>query len=426
MTEKKLRRLEQWQDMIARLYPEYSSNDSSKMVLSRTVTFQVTDNCNLACTYCYQINKGKRRMSFDIAKQYIDLLLSGKKGFKEYINPENSPAIILEFIGGEPFLEIELIDQIVDYFRERTIELIHPWATNYCISICSNGVLYFDERVQKFLNKNKDHMSFSITIDGNKELHDSCRIFPNGNPSYDIAVAGANDWIAKGNYMGSKITIAPGNINYLYDAIIHMVDLGYLDINANCVYEKGWEQEHSVEFYKQLKKIANYFIDNDLVGDIYCSLFEESFFKQKNENDLQNWCGGTGLMLSCDPDGYLYPCIRYMESSLGCTRNPMRIGNVNDGIASSKCEKDCLHCLNCIDRKTQSTDECFYCPVASGCAWCSAWNYQENGDVNIRSTNICLAHKARVLANAYYWNSYYKQNNMTERFILNLPENDAL
>ena len=427
MTEKKLRRLEQWQDMIARLYPEFTINKTdNEMVLSRTVTFQVTDACNLACTYCYQINKGKRRMSLDIAKQYVDLLLSGEKGFKEYINSDNSPAIILEFIGGEPFLEIELIDQIVDYFRERTIELMHPWATNYCISICSNGVLYFDERVQNFLNKNKDHMSFSITIDGNKELHDSCRVFPNGNPSYDIAVAGANDWIAKGNYMGSKITIAPGNINYLYDAIIHMVNLGYLDINANCVYEKGWEQKHSTEFYKQLKNIANYFLDNDLIGEIYCSLFEENYFKPKDENDLQNWCGGTGLMLSCDPDGYLYPCIRYMESSLGCTRNPMRIGNVNDGIASTKREQKCLHCLKCIDRKTQSTDECFYCPIAEGCSWCSAYNYQEFGTPNKRATYICEMHKARSLANVYLWNMYYKKNNIDKKFKMNCPKEWAL
>lgn len=748
MAEKKLRKLEQWQDMIARLYPEHVSKDGER-VLSRTVTFQVCDECNLACKYCYQINKGKRSMSFDTAKEFIDLLLSGEKGFSEYINPEISPAIVLEFIGGEPFLEVELIDQIVDYFRERTIELMHPWATNYCISICSNGVLYFDDRVQRFLNKNKDHMSFSITIDGNKELHDSCRVFPDGSPSYDIAVAGANDWIAKGNYMGSKITIAPGNLNYLYDAIIHMVNLGYLDINANCVYEKGWEQEHAIEFYKQLKNVADYFLDNDLVGEVYCSLFEENFFKPKDENDLQNWCfkkgtmvltpngnvpieylkvgddvisgsgntqklikiikhnsentasikatgmfetyttkdhpylvkkfshignkgiyryynpewlpvenikkgdkialfkhrfgntdiankniayligryigdgwesttgyklccsfdefdelknifdaaninysydkyrtvmqfnifknnvefinilsqagkyahgkmipaevfnwnkesvacllkglfeadgyfskkknsicfntvsktlandvmlllrgfnlfptcyfcnragkqfiegrevnvkdryevycnmdntkskrcsydeindviwttvtsveldiepyevynltvendhtfiannvivhncGGNALMLACDPDGYLYPCIRYMESSLGDSRPPMRIGSVYEGIGTNKCHMDCLHCLKSIDRKTQSTDECFYCPIGEGCSWCSAYNYQEFGTPDKRATYICEMHKARSLANVYLWNKYYQKNNIDKKF----------
>jgi len=426
MSEKKLRRMEQWQDMIARLYPETLSENQKERILSRTVTFQVTDACNLACTYCYQINKGKRRMSFDIAKKFIDLLLSGEKGFKEYINTDTSPAIVLEFIGGEPFLEVELIDQIVDYFRVRAIELMHPWATNYCISICSNGVLYFDEKVQNFLNKNKEHMSFSITIDGNKELHDSCRVFPNGSPSYDIAIAGANDWIEKGNYMGSKITIAPGNINYLYDAIIHMVELGYLDINANCVYEKGWEQEHAIEFYKQLKMIADYFIDNDLVGNTYCSLFEEIFFKPKDEDDLQNWCGGTGFMLSCDPDGYLYPCIRYMESSLGCSREPLRVGNVNDGIASKQCEKDCIKCLNCINRRTQSTDECFYCPIADGCSWCSANNYQETGSADKRVTHICEMHKARSLANVYLWNKYYQKNNINKKFKMYCPKEWAL
>ena len=426
MSEKKLRRIEQWQDMIARLYPEYASEDDNERVLSRTITFQVCDSCNLNCSYCYQINKGERKMSFDTAKKFVDLLLSGEKGFNDYVNPESSPSIILEFIGGEPFLEVELIDKIVDYFRERTIELMHPWATNYCISICSNGVLYFDEKVQKFLNKNRDHMSFSITIDGNKELHDSCRVFYNGAGSYDMAVAGAKDWIAKGGYMGSKITIAPGNLTYLYDAIVHMVNLGYLDINANCVYEEGWEQKHAVEFYKQLKSITDYLLQNNLIGDLYCSLFEEGFFKEKDENDLQNWCGGTGFMLSCDPDGYLYPCIRYMESSLGDSRPPMRIGSIFDGLGAKPVYMDCIRCLKCIDRRTQSTDECFYCPIGEGCSWCSAYNFQEFGTPNKRATYICEMHKARSLANVYHWNMYYKKNNIPKKFKMNCPKEWAL
>ena len=91
----KVRKFEQWQDMIARLYPELrEGKDEKGRVLSRTVTFQVTNACNLCCKYCYQINKGKDRMSFDTAKEFIDLLLSGEKGFKEYVNPDISPSII--------------------------------------------------------------------------------------------------------------------------------------------------------------------------------------------------------------------------------------------------------------------------------------------------------------------------------------------
>lgn len=373
MKRNNFRKFEQYQDRIARLYPELVSNrDNSNSIqrsLSRTVTFQVTDKCNLACKYCYQINKSTRRMSIETAKKFVDYLLSADET-NTYINPTISPAIVIEFIGGEPFLEIKLISQICEYFERRAIELQHPWAKMHIFSICSNGILYDTPEVKAFLNKYADRLSFSVTIDGNKELHDSCRVFPDGSPSYDIAIKAVKDWVGRGNYMGSKITIAPGNLEHLYTAITHMIDLGYEEINANVVYEKGWEQHHSTEYYWQLKKVADYFIDNDLVEDIYCALFEPDFFRPKDETDIDNWCGGLGLMLSCDPDGYLYPCIRYMESSLGNDIPPIRIGHVDTGIGSQQCERDCINCFNCINRRTQSTDECFYCPIAEGCSWC--------------------------------------------------------
>ena len=253
-------------------------------------------------------------MSLETAKKFVDFLLSTDES-NHYINPTISPFIILEFIGGEPFLEIELIDKIMDYFIERAFELQHPWATRYIVSICSNGTLYFKPEVQKFINKHRNHFSFSVTIDGNKELHDKCRIFPDGSPSYDLAVAAAEDWISKGGYMGSKITIAPENVIYLNEALRYFTEQGYEEINANCVYEKGWTIEHAKELYKQMKLYADYIIENDL--NVYCSLFEEQFFRPKKPGDDENWCGGTGSMLSCDPDGWMYPCIRYMESSLG-------------------------------------------------------------------------------------------------------------
>ena len=424
----KLRRFEQFQDYIARLYPEKHPKEKGfRKTLSRSVTFQVTDRCSLACKYCYQINKGKRVMSFETAKKLIDLLLSGEKGMKDYVSPENSPAIVLEFIGGEPLLEAELIEQICDYFFEQVTEIQHPWADNYMISICSNGVAYFEPTVQRFLNKYKNRMSFSVTIDGNKELHDSCRVFPDGvTGSYDIAVAAAKDWMNKGYYMGSKITIAPGNLSYLYDAIVHMVELGYKEINANVVYEKGWEQHHAIEYYEQLKKIANYFLDNNLVEDIFLALFEDKFFQPMDVADDENWCGGTGFMLSCDPDGYLYPCIRYMESSLGTDIEPMRIGNIDEGLSTTQEEQQRIKCLQCITRRTQSTDECYYCPIAHGCSWCSAYNYQETGTPDKRVTYICEMHKARSLANVYFWNMYYKKNNIDKKFKMYCPKEWAL
>lgn len=426
---------EQYSDSLARLYPEFTEGKTnvdgggknSLRFLTRSVTFQVTDNCNLACSYCYQINKGKRKMSFEVAKKYVDLLLSGDKGFKEYgITPELSKGIITEFIGGEPFLEVELIDDICDYMYTRMILTDHPWLKWWRISICSNGVLYRDPRVQAFLAKWRNRLSFSVTIDGNKELHDSCRVFPDGSPSYDLAFDAASDWMAKGFYMGSKITIAPGNVDYLLDAIKHMVDSGYEEINANCVYEEGWNNELANKFYHKLIEVSDYFIDNDLVDSHYLSLFVEDFFHPKKVDDLQCWCGGTGMMLACDPDGKLFPCLRYMESSVGTDVPAYTIGDVDAGIGSRCYECERIDCMNAVDRRSQSNDECFYCPIAEGCSYCSAYNYQTFGTPDSRATFICCMHKARALANAYFWSRWNIKTNNPKITKLWVPKEWAL
>lgn len=423
------RKFTSFTDFIAKCYPEASENSATMgpdRVLTRTVTFQVTDKCNLACTYCYQINKSVRRMKFEDAKLFVDKLLSGEDGFSEYVSVKNSPGIVIEFIGGEPFLEVDLIDQIVDYFRLRTIELNHPWADKFCISICSNGVLYTDPKVQKFLQKNKDCISFSVTLDGNKELHDACRIFPDGRGSYDLAEYATQDWMNRGYYMGSKITISPDNLPYIYDALMHIVGLGYTEVNANCVYEAEWTDEQAGQLYHLMKKFADFMLSDNKYKLLDCSLYQSTLGHPKEETDLQNWCGGTGSMLSMDPDGWLFPCIRYMESSLGASRAPMRIGNVHTGLATCQKDKDCVACLNAIDRRTQSTDECFYCPIAEGCSWCSAWNYQKYGTADHRDTNICKTHRGRVLANVYYWNQYYKKYKIPKVFDLWVPKQWAV
>ena len=90
MKEHKIRRFEQFGDHKARLYPELHLSKNGERILSKTVTFQVTDACNLACKYCYQINKGTRKMSFETAKKFVDYLLTADES-NTYINPKNSP-----------------------------------------------------------------------------------------------------------------------------------------------------------------------------------------------------------------------------------------------------------------------------------------------------------------------------------------------
>lgn len=416
----------QYLEKMMLLFPEEFNKEIKAIV--KTVTFQITENCNLACTYCYQQNKKNTSMSLQTGKDAIDFLLNSTPLNNTYLNFENSPAIIIEFIGGEPFLEIDLIINLIEYFKEQTIIKNHPWATRHRFSICSNGLLYFNPKVQELFRKYGDEISFSISIDGIKELHDACRIQPNGKGSYDIAIAAVNDYRQKygDKTMGSKMTIAPENISWISKAIKNLTELKYTDINLNCIFEKGWNNDFASQLYYQLKEGANYLIDNEYYKTTRFSIFDMTIGKPLSPNDNHNWCGGTGDMLAIDYKGDIYPCLRYMESSVGPNVPKLIIGNIWDGIGIQEEEQQRIKCLKCITRRSQSTDECFNCPIAAGCAWCSAYNYQEFGTADHRATYICPMHKARVLANVYYWNSIFRKEGMGERFKNWVPEEWAL
>jgi radical SAM peptide maturase (CXXX-repeat target family) len=415
------KKMESYSDQVNRLFGPTESVEKGV----KTITIQVTEDCCLNCSYCYQNNKSKEIMNFDTAKRAIDDILERSDKVKDYIDSYDTAGVIIDFIGGEPFMAINLISEISDYFIDRLIELDHPWLNRFKFSICSNGVLYFQPEVQAYIKKHFNHLSFSISIDGNKKLHDTCRVFHDGKGSYDMAMAAVRHYVdVLGGDMGSKMTIAPENVIYTYEAVVSLIENGYTDINLNCVYEAGWTIEHAKILYAELKKIADYLIENNLVEDISLSIFDENYGHA--DIDDKNWCGGTGLMLALSPDGEYFPCLRYMKSSLAGKQDPYSIGNVDCGIGKSTNFQDRLKCLSCIKKSTQSTEKCLTCPIASGCGWCSAYNYEVYGTPNKRATFICQMHQARVLATSYLWNTWHKKINSTERYSLDIPEDWAL
>ncbi|MDR2650045.1 MAG: radical SAM peptide maturase, CXXX-repeat target family [Clostridiales bacterium] len=386
----------------------------------KTITFVVTEDCNLRCSYCYECNKNySTAMTKETARKAVDTLLS-QNTIHDYIDPSGDVrAIILDFIGGEPLLQIELIDYICDYFKYQVYTRNHQFQ-NYMFSISTNGVLYDTPEVQKFIFKNRGRLSLSITIDGNKELHDSCRLFPDGAGSFDTVFRNVQKAVEQIGLQSTKVTIAPENLKYLSTSIPWLIEQGLRDIHANCVYEDVWKPEHAMLFYSELIKLADWLLDDKRYERCGASLFAEFIGKPLSQEDNHNWCGGTGLMLAIGTDGNLYPCIRYMQYSLR-NQSELKIGNIDSGIT----EFQVIDRLSAITRRSQSTDECFNCPAASGCAWCSGYCYDVHGTPDKRTTFICQMHKARVLANYYYWNSVYALENMDKRFELYLSREDV-
>lgn len=387
------------------LKPERNWKENS----AKNITFIVTKDCQLACKYCYLVGKNSNeRMPWEVAKQAIDYILEHENDFQE-------ESVVWDFIGGEPFLEIELIDKICDYLKTEMYRRNHHWFNSYRLSFSTNGINYHTEKVQNFIEKNKSHLSIGITIDGTKAKHDLNRIWKTKDDfspkleeekgSYDDVVKNIPLWLEQFPNAATKVTISSADIPYICESVLHLYSLGIHEVNINVVFEDVWEEGDDKCFEEQLMQLADAIIDGEYYKDYACSFFSESIGKPMDKKlDNQNWCG-AGRMLAVDANGIFYPCTRFAQYSLR-EKKAWMIGNVRDGIDKNK-----LRPFLCLDRCTQSKPECIDCEVASGCAWCQGENYDaaETSTAYQRSVAICKMHKARVRANNYYWNKLYRK-----------------
>jgi len=249
-------------------YIDYITNlfeiDRTNGLSMRSVTFQVTEDCCCACSYCYQIDKHHNNMSLETGKKIVDLIFQMYYDNKEtgFINQKTTKGIILDFIGGEPLMNIDVIDGICSYFEERCIKEHHPWALTWKASIISNGAYYFNPKVEAFLKKFGPKIGMDITIDGPKDVHDKCRIYHNGQGNYDDAKKAFDALAARGTPSSTKVTIAPENLNELFRIIKYFIDSGTSALNINCVYEHKWTYEEGAVLYYQLKQVADYLLNH--------------------------------------------------------------------------------------------------------------------------------------------------------------------
>lgn len=368
--------------------------------MAKNITFIVTKDCQLACKYCYLVGKNsKERMSFEVARSAIDYILDHEKDYCE-------ESVVWDFIGGEPFLEIDLIDKICDYLKMEMYRRNHHWFNSYRFSFSTNGINYSDPKIQNFIEKNHNHLSIGITIDGTRQKHDLNRVYKQTEKgSYEDVVRNIPLWLKQFPFGGTKVTISSPDIPYIKDSVLHLFSLGIHEVSINCVFEDVWKKDDDVMFEDQLVQLADAIIEQNLYDKYQCSFFNPDIGHPLDPNLFnQNWCG-AGKMLSIDAAGNFYPCTRFAQYSLR-EKKAWIIGNIHEGIDKNK-----LRPFLTLDRLTQSSEECVRCEVASGCAWCQGENYDaaDTSTVYQRSTAICKMHKARVKANNYYWNKLFRK-----------------
>lgn len=364
-----------------------------------TVMFQVTEECNLRCTYCYETHKCNSFLTKEMAKLECDQVLNLLKQPDGVLGYNNINGLELQFIGGEPLICTDIISYIIDYLLEQIFIFRKELLPFILINISTNGYNLLSGKVQDFIKKYNKILFLTISIDGIKELQDKNRVTKDGKGSFD-KVYSSLCWAKENNFDHIKATFCKDDLNYLSDSIIFFLKNNFKNIRYTGTYEDIYNNLDAKKLYNEQLKIANFILDNKIL-DANVSMLNEKIGK-KIINFDNPVCESCGDLICFTPNGKAYPCIRFTPTSLGFSSDDFCIGDYNSIFKEDK-EKLYIY-LKSMIAKNQLDEQCLNCPIASGCGWCNAYCYKLYGSIEKRTKGNCKFHQARVLANYYYQN----------------------
>ena len=340
------------------------------------LTLLVTEECNLRCKYCY-IDKNPKRMTFETAKKAIDQFLE---------RPILMNGANIEMFGGEPTLEVELMDQIMKYFESELKRRNHPWQGNWGISMTSNGTL-FTEETKKWIEENRCRVYVGISIDGCREAHEY-----NRQGSFDKIMENFKWWQSLYPHGSVKATLTLDTVPMIFESIKFMLqDLDLMHISMNPTFDETWDESHYQIALQELKKVADFMIENKYYATkTIRNIFNKEFLnKHHEEYALDSNCGTGVTMLACSAGGIYSPCASLFSSGF-------TMGTVNEGLQIEKLEPF-KYCHNYKD------EECLQCEVRGSCFRCLGFEYGDTGTLRSRTRNLCWWYKARLEANKYFF-----------------------
>lgn len=298
-----------------------------------TYTIWVTTNCNLNCKYCYEgSDKPSLNLSEETASEIIKYIVNDFKN-------NNDTELIINFHGGEPFLNFNAIKYIIEnlkmIYKNSNISLEFLATTN--MTILNNEVL---ELIKK------DIKDITISIDGTKKTQNLMRPFKNGTGSYDIVVRNSRKILEYIPKCRCRMTFDSSSIYSLATDVCHLIKLGFKTIVPILnVLDKNWNESCSKELKNQIEMIKNY-IGNR--SELSVSLCEPIDYFDKGK------CSGGITSKSIYTDGRIYPCM----ISTGIAE--FAIGDIWSGIDKGKLKK-------LLDYSNYSNPECIGCAMYKAC-----------------------------------------------------------
>ncbi len=326
----------------------------------RSITLTITERCDLACIYCYEHDKTSRQMTFEKAKEILDReLVDLDKYFYS-----------IEFFGGEPFLNFQLIKQIVDYVLTHYRGYYHFFAT-------TNGTQVHG-KIQEWLIEHKEAFTVGLSLDGNRVAHNI-----NRSNSFDLIDL---DFFLK-NYPEQtvKMTVSEKSLPYFYDSIKFLTEKGFL-ISCNLAYMVDWLSPKNIKVLEEeLEKLITYYIENPNAPK--CSMMDFSLHilacPEKHEGYVNKYCGCGTHMKCYDIEGKCYPCQLFAPLSAGEKALQSKDFNIKKEI-----------------EKISFGEECANCYYQRICQTCLGSNYLSTGNIFEVDKMRCKLYKKIYKANA--------------------------
>ena len=347
------------------IYADVAFDFKARSTVVKALCLHVTHDCNLACRYCFaeegEYHGQRALMSFEVGKQALDFLIE---------HSGNRTNLEVDFFGGEPLMNWDVVKQLVEYGRSREAET----GKRFRFTVTTNGVLLNDEMMD-FINREMHNVVLSI--DGRKQVNDFMRPFRSGKGSYDLILPKFKKMAESRNQQQYYVrgTYTHHNLDFSED-VLHLADEGFEQISVEPVVAPSTAdyaiQEADIPaLCQEYEKLAEAILARRRAGNGF------NFFHFMI--DLSggpcvykriSGCGAGTEYLAVTPWGDLYPCHQFVGNT------DFLLGNVKDGIVNTEL-RDRFKMVNVYAKDT--CRDCFSKLHCSG--GCAANAYNFTGDI---------------------------------------------
>ena len=364
----------------ADIYKNFVMDFKKRQTVVKALCLHIAHDCNLACQYCFaeegEYHGRRALMSFETGKKALDFLIA---------NSGNRRNLEVDFFGGEPLMNWQVVKDLVAYGREQ--EKIHN--KNFRFTLTTNGVLLNDE-IMEFANKEMGNVVLSI--DGRKEVHDHMRPFRKGAGSYDLIVPKFQKFAESRNQDKYYVrgTFTHNNLDFSND-VLHLADLGFKQISVEPVVAQPTEdyairEEDLPQLYEEYDKLAAEMVKRHKNGNDF------NFFHFMI--DLEggpcvakrlSGCGSGTEYLAVTPWGDFYPCHQFVG------QEEFLMGNVDEGITKPEIAEEFRGCSVYSKESCRTCFARFYCSGG-----CMANSYKFHNTIHDTYEVSCEMERKRV------------------------------